>query len=334
MRCSKCQYISFDNADRCRNCGYEFSLSVDEDVLDLPIRTGNEPSGPLADLALGEFDGPLAPAVPPSPTPQPDRPRGDAAARSIRSGELPLFRAGSGDDDAPLVKLPAVPRVPMSVRKSTVAPRALQGQRPGFEELELDLDRRSDNDGDEDDPATAAEEEDFAFEDEDEDEEHELAPLSPRPQQRSASPVAPDDGQVAPLVPRIGAAVIDLGLLVGMDALVLRLTLKACGLQFADVAAIPVIPFGAFLVLLNGGYVAAFTAVGGQTIGKMLTGIRVVTSEQDAWTDRVPVGPSALRALGYLVAALPAGLGFLPVLLGPERRGVHDRLAHTRVVKA
>ncbi len=97
---------------------------------------------------------------------------------------------------------------------------------------------------------------------------------------------------------------------------------------------IPAIPFAAFLALLNGGYVAAFTAAGGQTIGKMMTGIRVVTSEEDAWTDRVPVGPSALRALGYLISALPAGLGFLPVLLGAERRGFHDRLAHTRVVKA
>ena len=29
MRCPKCQYITFDSDDRCRNCGYEFSLSVD-----------------------------------------------------------------------------------------------------------------------------------------------------------------------------------------------------------------------------------------------------------------------------------------------------------------
>ena len=42
---------------------------------------------------------------------------------------------------------------------------------------------------------------------------------------------------------------------------------------------------------------------------------------------------AALRALGYFMSAAPAGLGFLPVLVGPERRGLHDRLAHTRVVR-
>jgi hypothetical protein len=36
----------------------------------------------------------------------------------------------------------------------------------------------------------------------------------------------------------------------------------------------------------------------------------------------------------FLVSALPAGLGFAPVLLGPDHRALHDRLAHTRVVKA
>ena len=29
MKCPKCQYISFDSGDRCRNCGYEFSLAAE-----------------------------------------------------------------------------------------------------------------------------------------------------------------------------------------------------------------------------------------------------------------------------------------------------------------
>src|SRR6476619_2659498 len=52
MRCPKCQYISFDSGDRCRNCGYEFSLTSGTRALDLPIQTGDEPIGPLGDLAL------------------------------------------------------------------------------------------------------------------------------------------------------------------------------------------------------------------------------------------------------------------------------------------
>ena len=46
MRCPKCQYITFDQGDRCRNCGYDFALSPEPDALDLPIRTGDEKSEP------------------------------------------------------------------------------------------------------------------------------------------------------------------------------------------------------------------------------------------------------------------------------------------------
>lgn len=313
MRCSKCQYISFDNSDRCRNCGYEFSLAVDIDPLDLPIRTGEEPSGPLADFSLADLDMPEPPPAAPAPRqPEPPSQRQAPAPplRSAPSGELPLFRDRGRDDDAPLVSLPASPRAPVAVRKSTIAQRP--PQRPTVHEPELDLDA-----------------------DDDETDKPPLVSYRSAPQTvASRTGLAEGTTEVAPLVPRVLAAVIDLSLLVAIDTVVLYLTLKLCGLEFGDVALIPLIPFVAFIAFLNGGYVAAFTAAGGQTIGKMLTGIKVVNSEEGAWSDRVPVGPSAVRALGYLLSALPAGLGFLPVLVGAERRGLHDRLAHTRVVKA
>ena len=38
MRCPKCHYITFGGGDRCRNCGYDFSLSVAvTPPADLPI---------------------------------------------------------------------------------------------------------------------------------------------------------------------------------------------------------------------------------------------------------------------------------------------------------
>ena len=99
--------------------------------------------------------------------------------------------------------------------------------------------------------------------------------------------------------------------------------------------SLPPVPFAAFLLLLGGGYFVLFTAAGGQTIGKMAAGIKVVSVHgENAWSARVPLAASALRAVGYLVSLLPAGLGFLPALVGAERRAVHDRLADTRVVKA
>ena len=37
-KCPKCQYFSFDSGDRCRNCGYEFSLASTATIPDLSLR--------------------------------------------------------------------------------------------------------------------------------------------------------------------------------------------------------------------------------------------------------------------------------------------------------
>ena len=47
MKCPKCGYLGFEDADRCRNCEYEFSLSAPIAVpvpeLSLRIDTEEEP---------------------------------------------------------------------------------------------------------------------------------------------------------------------------------------------------------------------------------------------------------------------------------------------------
>jgi uncharacterized RDD family membrane protein YckC len=131
----------------------------------------------------------------------------------------------------------------------------------------------------------------------------------------------------------MGAA-IDLLLLGAIDATVVYLTLRLCDLRFSDWGELPIVPLATFLALLNGGYMAAFTAAGGQSIGKMAAGTRVVSAEDGASTTGVPLGQSIVRAAAYAVSVLPAGLGFLPALFGEDRRALHDRLAQTRVVKA
>jgi uncharacterized RDD family membrane protein YckC len=92
---------------------------------------------------------------------------------------------------------------------------------------------------------------------------------------------------------------------------------------------LPLLPLAAFFLLLNGGYFVAFTAVGGQSIGKMAVGIKVVGQEDGS----VPLGQATLRTLAYLVSALPLGAGFVPGIIRPDRLALHDRLAHTRVVR-
>src|SRR5438876_10475376 len=42
MKCPKCGYLGFEPVDRCRNCGFDFSLTLETSVApdaDLPIRT-------------------------------------------------------------------------------------------------------------------------------------------------------------------------------------------------------------------------------------------------------------------------------------------------------
>ena len=134
---------------------------------------------------------------------------------------------------------------------------------------------------------------------------------------------------------RLLAALVDVFILGSICAIVVYFTLMVCGLELGELAILPPVPFATFLVLVCGGYFILFTAAGGQTIGKMAAGIKVVSVHRDSpWTARVPLADSVLRAIGYVVSALPAGLGFLPALFGSERRAIHDRLAATRVVKA
>jgi len=298
MKCPKCQYIGFEQGDRCRNCGYDFSLSTDLAELDLPIKTGEEAIGPLADFDLVEERAAVAAEQPLARQPEPTPVR--------RPPELPLFGDRVLDDDRPLVSLPAAPRAPVSVRKS--AP-VRQTERERAEEPVLDL---------ESSPAVAS--------------------GSRRRHTRLTDlPVAepePAGDAAAPPGARLAGAFVDLLLLAAIDVTVVYLTLRLCDLRFDQVRQVPIAPLAAFLAMLNGGYMAAFTAAGGQSIGKMAAGTRVVSVDEGSSASGVRLGQSVVRAAAYAVSVLPGGLGFLPALFGADRRALHDRLAQTRVVKA
>jgi len=313
MRCPKCQYLSFDNGARCRNCGYEFSLAaVSPEPLDLAIQDGTEPIGPLADLALHappiqEASRPPAPLAPDTGSP-----------------ELPLFNS-RGRDDQPLVT-PATPRPPLSVRRGPPLPpkpgpaAGPRAARQMVEEPRLALD-------------TA---EMPVVDDPPEPRPARVAPGRRTIVEPSASASAPIEADAAaPVGARIVAAVIDLAIVGGIDAAVFYLTLRVLDMHVAEARALPLVPFVAFLLLLNGSYFAAFVAASGQTIGKMAAGIRVIPGDSVAQaSERVSLGTAIIRAAAYLVSLLPAGLGFLPGVMAKDHRALHDRLADTRVVKA
>jgi uncharacterized RDD family membrane protein YckC len=122
------------------------------------------------------------------------------------------------------------------------------------------------------------------------------------------------------------AGLVDAVLVFGLDAGVLYFTSRLTGANILD---LPLLPLSAFLLLLNGGYFVVFTAVGGQSIGKMAFGLKVIAEGEES----VPVGRAALRTIGYVVSALPLGAGFLAGVFTADRLAFHDRLAHTRVVR-
>ena len=126
---------------------------------------------------------------------------------------------------------------------------------------------------------------------------------------------------------------VDLLFIGAINFAVVWLTLQLCDLTLGQATLLPIWPLAAFFFLVDGGYLLMFTATNGQTIGKMAAGIRVVgTSPEAVINDRVTLGQASLRALLTFPSVLALGAGFLPAILG-HGLALHDRLAHTRVVR-
>jgi hypothetical protein len=133
MKCPNCGYLGFEPVERCRNFGYDFSLTAAAQTLpDLAIRQESADFSPLDDLTLIDAASAPPPAVAMSDVgPDLDRilgaPTDDdesmvpalagAGRRASKGGELPLFGGGPADDQ-PLIKRVSPPRQPLSVRRN------------------------------------------------------------------------------------------------------------------------------------------------------------------------------------------------------------------------
>jgi uncharacterized RDD family membrane protein YckC len=304
MKCPKCGYLGFEDVERCRNCGYDFSLSSPLNLPELPMRRHEPDEGiPLDDLVIMD----AAPLTTPEPAGRPYMTGADGAAREAWStsqtaarSALPLF----GDpllDDVPLITRASPPRTPLAVRRATPEVPKLRAEHPRMPML---------------DPAPGSGDGQTAH--------------SPGARAQSGA-WSERDAHVEPaaLSARVAAVAIDLIVLMAIDAVVVYFTAQICGLTARDLDILPRAPLLAFLLVQNGGYLVAFTA-GGQTLGKMAAGIKVVSTHAEASLD---LGRSLLRTLVWTVLAVPAGLGFLTALFGHDRRGLHDLCAGTRVVR-
>jgi uncharacterized RDD family membrane protein YckC len=128
---------------------------------------------------------------------------------------------------------------------------------------------------------------------------------------------------------RAQAALVDVGLMLGLGAVVVYFASRAARVGLSGLR--PSWPYLlGYLAFLGLTYAACFTGVTGQTLGKMLKGLRVVNA-----TGRPPGCPRAFfrAALGSLGVVLAFG-GIVPMFFDPARRGLHDRLLKTRVVRS
>jgi uncharacterized RDD family membrane protein YckC len=294
MKCPKCGYLGFEHVERCRNCGYEFALTAPSTDADLKLRD------PASRAALGLSDltlGPQAQVEQGADAPLRTR---DGRLTTRSAGELPLFPKSGSDDFH--VSPPPAPR-PLAVRRATPEVRKARVERPSTPPT---LDQAQP----ESEPKPPS------------------VPLARPPVHVSRASL--EVGEPASMALRAVAAGIDLTVLGAIDALVVYFTLRICGLTIADITLLPKLPLGAFLLVQNLGYLVAFTA-GGQTLGKMATGLRVVP---DTSGIRLDFSRAVVRSVVWALLAIPAGLGFMTALMSADQRGLHDRCAGTRVVRA
>lgn len=357
MRCPKCHYLSFDPEPRCKNCGYDLEVAEAEMALsvfeasedggpDLPLRPAAPSAAPvtLELIRPVEAPSPVAPAPAPRPAPVALEPAPPADLIPVEASAVvpvaapaataPLIiasrfasaaavlepvaepprrvpaRAPHTTTEMPLfVKDINAPRPPLSVRRGSpelpkAPPRVERRVGPLDHDLLEDLRRF----------------------------EHEEA-MHARVEARALADAAADAeaSLVVPASQRFGAAALDGLLMSGIGTFVLWGTLRLLRVGPSELTTASLVPLAAFLAAVGVAYLLMFTAAGGQTVGKMLMGIRVVGDGDGG--EALTLGQAAGRAVLAPVSVAVLGLGWLPAFFG-RGLALHDRLAHTRVVRA
>ena len=251
---------------------------------------------------------------------QPERPSMPAvvAVPSVSAHpttELPLFVRES----------PAPPRAPLAVRRTVAEPPRVRtmdsGARPATKDLRVGpLDR------DLLDDLRRVEREEAAY-----------ASVQARVRgsidaDAALSSNLDDDPEDVPATQRLAAAALDGVLLGGIGTVALWATMRVTGAGITSFGTDAIVAFLIFLTAVSVAYLLMFTAAGGQTVGKMLMGLRVVGDAVGSIDDHLTMPQAALRAVLAPLSVLALGLGWLPALFG-RGLALHDRLAHTRVVR-
>lgn len=151
----------------------------------------------------------------------------------------------------------------------------------------------------------------------------------------SGVPSASTSSELAGFAARTMALLIDLTLLMLFELLLFL----GAGLRLwhnlpSDLTGLLGVSLVVFVVLvvvpplLFFGYFTIMHAGCGQTIGKMVMGLRLVADHGG----EVGLGQAFLRSAAALLSALPLGAGFLWAVIDLQHRTWHDLIAATRVV--
>jgi uncharacterized RDD family membrane protein YckC len=99
-------------------------------------------------------------------------------------------------------------------------------------------------------------------------------------------------------------------------------------LEQALLAVVPAMLLGLAIFCL---YEMIMVGTWGGTAGKLMLGLRIVRHSDGG---KVPYGLALGRSLAAIISFIPFGLGYLWIALSPSKRGWHDYLCDTRVVRA
>jgi len=123
----------------------------------------------------------------------------------------------------------------------------------------------------------------------------------------------------------IDAALAHVIVLAGGAVLALVASLVGDNTTFSGLEAILA---GLAWAAVVGFYFVLFWSTAGQTPGMRTMGLRVI----DARGEHPGFARSCVRIVGLLLAIIPLGAGFLPVLVDDRRRALQDFLASTAVI--
>ena len=77
-------------------------------------------------------------------------------------------------------------------------------------------------------------------------------------------------------------------------------------------------------------YTVGFWTAQGATPGKMAVGVKITTVDGEP----IDFGRALLRYIGHLASVITLGIGYLMIAFTSQKRGLHDYIAGTVVVKA